>query len=346
MVDISGRCVDCWGPVTGKKDGDGRWIRIECELCGRSVDGVAADREAESMEGEVETNLPRVRVGRGARYREGATFVLKILPDMDRDKAQVDHRMGASMAAGRKRGWLTRREIPLGTAGYLYAQARAFLSGVENQPRGMSAIALSDFDFGQPQVVGVEAPPKGRPVRVSAEIPASYRKPSQRELMARMGTAMVAGMAAAFSCEVGMKAILMTRLDEAEKTHDLVRLYKALPTDSRERLEADFPEIGEALEHNRDTLGRWRYFEQSVGEDAITALVNTDRVRRLARAARVIVDECVIVGLTFNVHVDTTIDATVERGSTSLSEQIRLTVDGGEAAIPWAAVLVSGRDEL
>ena len=62
--------------------------------------------------------------------------------------------------------------------------------------------------------------------------------------------------------------------------------------------------------------------------------------------ARVIADECAVVGMTYNVHVDTTIDARVERGSTSLSEQIGLTVDGGEAAIPWAAVLVSGRDEL
>ena len=210
----------------------------------------------------------------------------------------------------------------------------------------MYAIALSDFEFGEPQVVDVEASPADTSIHVSAKIPALHRKPSGRELMTRMGTAMVAGMAAAFACEVGMKAILMTRLDEAEKTHDLLKLYEALPSDSRDRLEADSPEIGAALEHDRDTFGRWRYFEESVAEDAIAALVNTERVRRLGKAARVIVDECVVVGLTFEVDVDTTFDAVVDRGGKSLSERIRLTVHGGEAAIPWREVLVSERDEL
>ena len=345
-VEISARCVDCWGPVTGGKDGDGRWNRIECLLCGRSVDGEDADREADRMRDEMEANLPRGRVGRGSKYGEGASFVLKILPDMDRDTQQVNHRIAASMAVRPKGFWLTRREIPPGTAGYLHAQARAFLAGVENQPEGMAAIALSDFEFGEPRIVGVEASQADKSMRVAAEIPASYRKPSDRELMMRMGTAVVGGMAAAFACEVGLKAILMTRLDQAEKTHDLLRLYEALPSDSRERLEADFPEIGAALEHNRHTFGRWRYFEQSVAADAIPALVNTDRVRRLAKAARVIVDECVIVGLKSEVHVERAFDAKIDRGGKSQSEQIRLTVHGGEAAIPWADVLVSGRDEL
>ena len=297
------------------------------------------------MRGEVEANFPRARVGRGSKYREGASFVLKILPDMDRDTQQVDQRMAASTVAERK-GWLTRRETPPGAAGYLYLQARASLSGVENSHHGMSAIALSDFEFGEPQIVGVEASPADAATRVSVEVPASHRKPPDRELMTRMGTAMVAGMVSAFACEVGMKAILMTRLDEAEKKHDLLRLYEALPSDSRERLEADFPGIGDALEHYRDTFGRWRYFEQSAGGRAFGALVDTDRVRRLGKAARVILDECVVVGLNFDVQVDTTFDAVVDRGSTSLSERICLSVDGGEAAIPWPEVLVSGRDEL
>ena len=40
-----------------------------------------------------------------------------------------------------------------------------------------------------------------------------------------------------------MKAILITRRDEAQKTHDLRKLYEGLPEDSRKRLEADFGEI-------------------------------------------------------------------------------------------------------
>ena len=58
-------------------------------------------------------------------------------------------------------------------------------------------------------------------------------------------------MTAAFACEVGMRAILMTRLDEAERKHDLRTLYDALPADSRERLEADFAGIVGVLGDNR-----------------------------------------------------------------------------------------------
>ena len=138
-----------------------------------------------------------------------------------------------------------------------------------------------------------------------------------------------------------MKAILMTRLDKAKKTHDLLELYNGLPSDSRERLEADCPEIAAALARDRETFGGWRYFEQKVGEKAFIALVNTDRVRRLGKAARVIVDECRVVGLVFQGQIDATFDSVVDRGAGSLSERIHLRVDAGEAAIPWPEVLVS-----
>ena len=148
-----------------------------------------------------------------------------------------------------------------------------------------SAISLSDFEYGEPQVVGVEKSPTDGTLRVTGSVPVAHRKPSGRELMARMGTALVAGMAGAFACEVGMKAILVTRLDGAAKTHDLLKLYRELPDDSRRRLEGDFPEIADVLGHSRETFGRWRYFEQGIGEDAIRALVDTDRVWGLGKAA-------------------------------------------------------------
>ena len=296
------------------------------------------------MREEMEANLPRARVGRGSKYRTDASFVLKILPHMDRDKRQVDKRMAASMAVKRKGRWLTRRQIPPGTAGYLYVQARALLSGVENQPGEMAAISLSDFTFGDPQIVGVEDSPVDRSIQVSAKVPASYQKPSDRELMMRMGTALVAGMSAAFSCEVGMKAILLTRRDAAEATHNLLTLYQALPSDVRERLEADFLGIGDALNKDQEAFGKWRYFEEESAQNSIAALVNTDRVRRLAKAARAIVDECVIVGLQFQPHVAATLDVEGDGRRTNLSQRNGLTVDVGEAAIPWPEVLASDRD--
>ena len=262
VVDVSGRCADCWGPIAGRKDASGRWSHIECLLCGRSVDEEKAEREVEAMEREAHCNMAAARVGQPARYRANAGFVLKLLPDMDRDVAKVERRIKVSLAEGRKRGRLTRHEFPPGTAGYLYAQAIAFLAGVENLSREKAAFALTDLEYGEPQPVGIDGSAGDGTIHVTGRIPAIHRKPSNRGLMARIGTALVAGTAGAFACEVGMKALLVTRLDGAAKTHDLLALYGELPSDSRDRLEGDFPEIAEVLAHSRQTFGKWRYFEQ------------------------------------------------------------------------------------
>ena len=341
-VEISGRCAKCWGPATGTKAGNDQWVRIECRLCGQALDGQDAQHEIASMCREAAANLPRARVGRRSEYRERARFVLKMLPDMDRDPQRFRHRTEASARAVRERGRLTRREFPPGTPGYLYAQARAFLSGMESLSHETSAIALSDFDFGEPQVVDVIESPADGTVRVSGAAPVRFRKPSHEALMARMGTAVVAGMAASFACEVGMKAILITRLDEAERTHDLLKLYRALPPDSQERLEGDFPDVRHVLDRSGHAFGKWRYFEQSVAEDAIGALGDTDRVWELGKAARVIVDECVIAGLAYEIHVQTTYDVVTDGGDASVSQHLGLRVEGGEAAIPWNDVLAAG----
>ena len=203
-VDLRGRCADCWGSIAGTKEPTGDWDRIECLVCGRSVSGEDASREADAMRREADGNMVAIRVGRPANYRADARFVLKLLPDMDGDKANVDQRIQASLKEGPKHRRLTRHEIPPGTAGYLYAQAKALLAGVDGSPG--------------------DATP-----HVTDSIPIVHRKPSSRELMERMGTALVAGMAGAFACEVAMKAILVTRLDEAAKTHDLLALYRELP---------------------------------------------------------------------------------------------------------------------
>ena len=338
-VEIKGRCRECWGPVVGAKDGNDRWTRIQCRVCGRVLNGEDAEHEAARMREEAERNLPLARVGQSSKYREDANFVLKLLPDMDRDKAQFDQRVAAREAEEPNWGWLGRRAFPKGTAGYLYAQARFFLSGLENLPREMSAIALSDFDFGEPKIVDVGAATAGESVRGAATVAGKHRVPSEPELMARMGTAMVAGMAGSLACEVGIKALLMTRVDEARKTHDLFDLYRALPTDSRERLEADFQEIASVLERHRHAFGKWRYFEESVNEAAMLALVNTERVQELAKAARVIVDEGAVAGLTFDLQVDSVFAFTADRRDERWLERVGLRVTGGEAAIPWEQVL-------
>ena len=343
-VDVSGRCADCWGSIVGAKEPTGEWHRIQCLVCGRSVDGEDAAREADAMQREADDIVAAARVGGPANYRADARFVLKLLPDMDRDKAKVDQRIQASLKEGRKHRRLTRHEIPPGTAGYLYAQARAFLAGVEKLSDEKAAIALADFEYGEPRVLGLDGSPDDGTLHVTGSVPIVHRKPSGRELMERMGTALVAGMAGAFACEVAMKAILITRLDGAAKMHDLLALYGELPHDSRQRLERDFPQIAEVLDHNRETFGRWRYFEQDVGEDAIRALVDTDRVWGLHKAARVIADECVVAGLNYEIGIDTTFDFEGKLDGIRTSQHIHLTLEGGESSVPWDEMLRVGID--
>lgn len=296
------------------------------------------------MQQEAEDNLGAARVGRPAKYRADGRFVLKLLPEMPRDKAKVDRRIAARLAEGSKPRRLTRHEIPPGTAGYLYAQAKAFLAGVESLSEQKSAISLADLEYGDPQVVGVERSPGDGTLTITGSVPVVHRKPSGLELMGRMGTALIAGMASAFACEVGMKALLMTRLDEAAKTHDLLELYLELPEDSRRRLEGDFPEITEVLAHSRETFGRWRYFEQGIGEGAIRALVDTDRVWGLGKAARVIADECEVASLNYEIDIDTTFEFNGQPGDVRNSERAHLKLTGVEGPIPWDDILQVGKD--
>ncbi len=214
-VAIKGRCTHCWGQLAGGRDRDGRWIGVECRLCGRSVKGEEAGREMERMCREMDDNLPKVRRGQAARYREGAKFVLKILPYMDLNKTYLDKRIDEKMAEGRKKNWLSRHDFPKGTAGYLYLQACTLMAGINSLPHGMSVIRYSDFDFQEPRISGVAVADDDSEVRVSAESVSRLRPLPEHELMERMGLVMMLGMTAAFACELVLKAILITRLDEA-----------------------------------------------------------------------------------------------------------------------------------
>ena len=340
---IKGRCTNCWGRLVGQLDGNIRWTSIECQICGRSVEGEEAVREMESMCREMNDNLPKVRRGLAAKYREDAKFVLKILPDMDRDKAYFDQRVATKMAAGRKKNRLSRHDFPKGEAGYLYLQASAFMAGIESFPREMSVIRYSDYDFQEPRISGVDLADEGSIVRVSAETVGKSQKLSEQVLMQRMGLLMTAGMTAAFACELGLKAILITRQDEARKTHDLLELYNDLPEDSKTRLKADFAEIEDELERARHTFGHWRYFETNVGEEGMQALTNIERAFALAKAARAIIDEGKIAGLAYEVDINVNAKFSMDNGDTKYWETHKLSVTGWEAPIPWDLLLATGQ---
>ena len=340
-VAIKGRCTTCWGRLAGRQDGDERWTGIECRLCGRSVEGDIASSEMERMRREADGNLTKVCRGLAAQYREDAKFVFKILPDMDHNRAHVDKRIAAKITAARRKGWLDRVSFPKGTAGYLYLQASTFMAGIESLPYEMSVIRYSDFDFEELRISEIDMSDDGL-ARVSAKAMGTFRHPSKRILMERMGSVMMLGMISAFSCELALKALLITRQDEAKKTHDLLDLYKDLPEDSRTRLKADFAEIDSVLQDGRQTFDRWRYFEKNVGEKGMLAMVNTERAFALAKAARVIIDEGEISGLTYDFNIDFAQGVDLDN-STHHWEQYHLSVTGREAPIPWDLLLTTGR---
>ena len=337
---IKGRCMHCWGQLTGRRDGDDRWIGVECQICGRYVEGEDASREMERMRREMYDNLPKVRRGLAAKYRKDAKFVLKILPYMDLNKTYLDKRVAAKIVEGRRKNWLSRHDFPKGTAGYLYLQASTFMAGIESLPREMSVIRYSDFDFQNPRISGFEVMDDDSKVRVSGET--KLQQLPEHELMERMGLIIMSGMTAAFACELALKAILITRLDEARRTHDLLDLYKDLPEDSRTRLKADFAEIEDVLEKGRHIFGRWRYFETNTGEEAMVAMINTERAVALTKAARVIIDEGKIAGLKYEVNIDAKFRLDMDNGYTSYKD-INLSVIGWEASIPWDLLLKTER---
>ena len=288
--------------------------------------------EMERMRREAVANLPKVCRGLAAEYREDAKFVLKILSDMVRDKAHVDKRIAAKIGEKRRKKWMSRHDFPGGTAGYLYLQACTFLAGIESLPRLQSMI-----NFKESRISGVEVADDG-----SRHVSVRPRRSPGPELMKRMGLIMMSGMTSAFACELVLKAILITRLDEARKTHDLLDLYNDLPEDSRRRLKADFAEIEDVLEQGRHTFGKWRYFETNVGEEAMLAMVNHQRARALSKAARVIVDEGEIEGLACKVDVNTVGNVETDEGDASYQEQVDLHVTGWEGSIPWDLLLETG----
>lgn len=326
---IVGRCTCCWGKLVGPRDEDGRWTSIKCRLCGRSVEGEDALSEMGKMCCEKVANLPKVCQGLAAEYREDAKFVLKIMPDMERNTEHVNKRIAAKIKAGRRPRWMSRHDFPGGTAGYLYFQAGIFLAGIESLPRVQSLIPYEDFKFEEPRIEVVD----DGSIHVLGV--GRFQQPPGPELLKRMGWVMMSGMTSAFACELVLKAILITRLDEAKKTHDLLDLYNDLPEDSRTRLKADFVEIEDVLEQGRHTFGEWRYFDTNTGEKVAQTMLDYQKAFKLAKAARVIFDEGEIAGLEGKVKVKVKGNVETDAGDESYQEQVNLHVISGECSIPW-----------
>ena len=297
-VRLKGRCRYCWGGLIGKGATEDVPTAIRCRVCGILLEGGEARKEYRRMSEQDDSNTSRMAFGFPPKYRDDARFVSKIFPHIDRQTAKEFHkRTSAEAQKGPRKGWLTRREFPGGSAGFLFLQARALMSGVERLPRESSVVRFWDIDIHDDGSATLHVPTK--------ELSEDSRT-SENELMKRFGSTMTIAMMSAFACELAMKAIRLTRMDEAQKSHDLWRLYRDLPKDSRRRMEEDFPEVGSVLKKARYTFDKWRYFEANVGGRGMNAMIDTDRAFALAKAARVLLDEAELMGLGYSVDIDAT----------------------------------------
>jgi hypothetical protein len=353
-VEIAVRCVDCWSQGEALITSADACLRLSCQVCGRRVDGRDAKRHWQRMLHEAERDLPGARVGRAQEYAEDAHFALKLLPEMDRDKAKFEERIETAKRAAAQQsnqGKLTRLDFKEpGTPGFFYLQACAFVAGLTAAPRDISLAALPralQEQLGDDALSLTMNPAGQLEISLAAPVPAR----TQEEMLRRMGSVLTAGFAAAFACEVGIKAILLTRTDVAAKSHNLSTLFGDLPEDCQKRLRGDFAGLDNVFMKYGRAFDAWRYLEPQAGLDAFLGLVDLERVRALEKAARVIIDEGAIAGLQHDVDSDWKMlaepsDSPDQGGRMAVnwdgpSSSLHLSgqLGGHETAIDWGTIL-------
>ncbi|MCY4400883.1 MAG: hypothetical protein OXE96_16320 [Gemmatimonadetes bacterium] len=338
---VEGRCTECWGNVRQPDCEGGEVTVIECGLCANRLAGREAANEWKEIEQELARNLAKVSLGRPAKYRPDAKFVAKIIPDMPRDKAGMDARIRAALKLPSREHrvrWLTRYNVPAGEAGYLYLQGKLLAAAARSLPRETAINRWDEVELAGPVKWQIERLDEtGIHISTEAEgvprtAPATWSE--------RAGVLLMRTLTAAFSCEVALKAILMTRNNRARMTHDLRALYDDLPEDSRARMRGDDAAIGDVLRESREIFGDWRYFENSASmKEAAERGLHYERVSDLERAARVIIDECAMAGLTGGLtptgHAAWTAKFGENPAITGFRETMHFRAESGESAIVW-----------
>ena len=320
---VKGRCKNCWGGLIGRINDKHELTGIKCRVCGEKREGEDARMESEMMSNKTCNNLMNMGLGHAPKYGDGV-FVEKIFPYLQSLMPQeIEQRIKAKAAEGSKKVTLTRSGFPVGSPGYLFMQARTLMAGVEDfsDPSERSVVDFSEFDMNADGSVIVH---------LSMEGLSDDPQYQEYRLMRKLGATMTAAMISAFACELAMKAICLSCKDEAKKSHDLQDLYSDLPKNSRKRVEADFPEIKSVTTKGKQTFGKWRYFETSVGEKGIRSMIDTDQSRALGKAARVLLDEAELVGLEFSVKMNAKENVKVSGQNKRCDYEFNLGVTGKE----------------
>ena len=298
-------------------------MAIRCRVCGLLLEGDDAKEEYQRMLKQNASNTLNIAFGFPTKYRDGATFVQKIFPHFDRLSAdELRHRIKGAASKGSKEGWLTRGKFPAGSAGFLFLQARALMSGVERLPRELSVARFSDVELRDDGSAAVY---------LSKKQLGEHSRTGDYELMKRLGSTMTIAMMSAFACELAMKAIRLTRMNEARRSHDLWLLYRDLPAGSKRRTKEDYPDIDSVLRKARHTFDKWRYFEANVGGRGMNAMIDTQRSFALTKAARVLLDEASMMGLGYSLHLEATRRVTEVDDRQHVHVKHHLSIKGTEA---------------
>ena len=158
---LKGRCRRCWGGLIGKGGAEHVPTAIRCCVCGFLLEGKDAREEYQRMSEQNSSNTFQMAFGFPSKYHDDARFVSKIFPHIDRQSAEEFHELTSAEAGkGPREGWLTRREFPGGSAGFLFLQARALMSGVERLPRELSVAHFWGFDIHDDGSATVHVPTK------------------------------------------------------------------------------------------------------------------------------------------------------------------------------------------
>lgn len=286
-----GRCQACWGGLLCRME-KSSCTGIKCRVCKNTLEGLEATKEYERILEESTANLKRLSLDQSSIYKKGL-FAIKIFPDLEKstqEELEKDIAVELKKKKPLKDKKITRHDFPDSSPSLFLLQAEIMMNGVEHAiaSRGLSIADFpnikQDKDGSITQHISIQdlnQDPLGKGYKVASNL----------------GVTMIESMNSAFACELAMKAICMTCKHKAIKDHDLFKLFRDLPVQSRKRIEADYPDIEKSIKDSRHIFSKWRYFEEKIKEKAFLTMIDTDRARTMSKAARIILDEAEVVGL-------------------------------------------------
>ena len=305
-----GRCRKCWGSIDVIEWIAPKKAKIECKVCGKSLEGSQAEKEQKRMLEELGLNCLKNDMGQQPVYSRGA-FRLKFLPAVDRlTEKELSKRIAAKTRHQNKQDEdkLSRKNFPQNEPGLLFFQAKMLMAGIDykHDPDIKSIVTFPGVTFKKDGALAMKPMPVDHP-----EYP---------EIMSKMGITTIESLTASFACELVMKAISLTCKDEALRTHNLSKLFSDLPQESRKAIEADCLGATKVLAQFNQAFGEDKYLEGSDKKRKMMAMINLERTRKISKVARVMLDEAIRMGL--KVTVKTNANRKVRmKGSQSIDHQ-------------------------